>query len=226
MTIWSSETWKQRKSDENELIKPFEPARIKHGAYELGAHKDYALAPEGKLFRAEQGQRIEIPPGHFALLMTEERVFVPDDTLGFISLKASWKLRGLVNVSGFHVDPGFKGRLKFSVYNAGGAHLAIEPETPLFLIWYSKLDRTTDDVYDGSRKHQDKITPTDLDKLKGIVASPAGLSERIDTIDRRLNEQINNIEKNIVKLQSGQKYHWLFLGLLFAMLITLLAKVW
>ncbi len=45
-----------------------------------------------------------IPPGQFAFLLTEEVVTIPPEAMGFISIKATYKLRGLVNVSGFHVD--------------------------------------------------------------------------------------------------------------------------
>ena len=58
-------------------------------------------------------------PGQFAFLLTDEIVEVPDSAMALISIKAKIKWRGLINVSGFHVDPGFKGRLIFSVYNAG-----------------------------------------------------------------------------------------------------------
>ena len=47
---------------------------------------------------------ITVPPGQFAFLVTEEKVTIPPEVMGFISIKASYKLRGLVNVSGFHVD--------------------------------------------------------------------------------------------------------------------------
>ena len=49
-----------------------------------------------------------IPPGQFAFLLTEEVVSVPPDALAFISIRAKTKFRGLVNVSGFHVDPGYQ----------------------------------------------------------------------------------------------------------------------
>ena len=42
-----------------------------------------------------------------AMLITEEQVNVPLDAMAFISMKAGKKLGGLINISGFHVDPGF-----------------------------------------------------------------------------------------------------------------------
>jgi len=70
--------------------------------------------PDGKT-TVGVGKQIAIPPGQLALLITEEEVAIPTNRIGFISIKFTAKMRGLINVSGFHVDPGFKGKLKFSV---------------------------------------------------------------------------------------------------------------
>lgn len=82
-----------------------------------------------------------IPTGQFALLLTAETVKVPDTALAFISFKAKYKFKGLINVSGFHVDPGWKGKLTFSVYNAGPTSIVLERGAPFALIWYADLDK-------------------------------------------------------------------------------------
>ena len=50
-----------------------------------------------------------IPPGQFAFLLTAETVTMPDNAIAFISIKARLKFNGLINISGFHVDPGYRG---------------------------------------------------------------------------------------------------------------------
>lgn len=61
----------------------------------------------------EKKSQFTIPKGQFALLITEEIVKVPNNALAFISFKAKYKYKGLINVSGFHVDPGWYGKLTF-----------------------------------------------------------------------------------------------------------------
>jgi hypothetical protein len=39
------------------------------------------------------------PPGQFALLLSSEKIRIPPDTIGFISIKARIKFRGMVNIS-------------------------------------------------------------------------------------------------------------------------------
>ena len=68
--------------------------------------------------RADNGaaaQNLVIPPGQFGLILTNEVVTIPNDLIGFISIKAKIKFRGLINVSGFHVDPGFHGHGIFTL---------------------------------------------------------------------------------------------------------------
>ncbi|WEV50113.1 hypothetical protein OZX61_12000 (plasmid) [Acinetobacter sp. ESL0695] len=65
---------------------------------------------------------------------------VPNNALAFISFKAKYKYKGLINVSGFHVDPGWYGKLTFSIYNAGPSDIALEKGDPFALIWYADLD--------------------------------------------------------------------------------------
>src|SRR5690349_1888369 len=118
MAFWSTEKVKEEHS-KGCLINPFDGSRVKHGAYELALGPEAFLTSysEGKKKILNDSEQLVIPPGQFGLLLTEEQVMVPNNAIGLISIKAGIKFRGLVNVSGFHVDPMFKGRLKFSVYN-------------------------------------------------------------------------------------------------------------
>ena len=71
--------------------------------------------------------------------MTEESVEVPAGAIAFISIRAQYKFRGLVNVSGFHVDPTYRGRLMFAVFNAGPRQVHMARGEECFLIWYADV---------------------------------------------------------------------------------------
>jgi dCTP deaminase len=121
-----------------------------------------------------------------AMLITEEEVNIPLDAMAFISMKAGKKLGGLINISGFHVDPGFRGRLKFSVYNAGSRDAVLEVGQPTFPIWFCNLDRATDTKYDGEHQGQQRLTAEDASRLRGEVASPQALSAEIKSLQRKV----------------------------------------
>jgi len=181
MSVWRSETLCAKLPT---LIQPFSADRIKHAAYELSLGSEYFLTSEstGTKTLIKPGDQIAIPPGQFALLITEEIVEVPADALGLISIRFKYKEPGLINISGFHVDPGFRGRLKFSVYNAGPTPIHLTSGCPVFLLWFLGLDQQTSDVYLGDRKNQASLSDRDTMMLAGQVTSPASLKSDIEKL--------------------------------------------
>ena len=111
--------------------------RVICGAYELALGNEVFRtdsSSQKKEFLDRDNEQVVINPGQFALLLTYEQVNIPIDKIAFISIKAGIKLKGLINVSGFHVDPGFSGKLVFSVYNAGSSQISLMKGNPCFLI--------------------------------------------------------------------------------------------
>ncbi|MDN3706291.1 deoxycytidine triphosphate deaminase [Myroides ceti] len=166
----------------------YEKDNLKQASYELKLGKEVYLTDNKKQVKTiltDKKDVITINPGQFALLLTEETVNMPGNLLGFISIKASEKLKGLINVSGFHVDPGFKGKLLFSVYNASPSKIQLTKGSPYFLIWFSEI-RTPlekEDLY-SSKNHQGQntieskyITPL----INGEMASPHVLLKKINS---------------------------------------------
>jgi dCTP deaminase len=175
-------------AQEADCIQPFDEGRIKNGAYELSLGSEVYLT-DSKTGRVEllnaNNREIDINPGQFALLLTKEIVKIPKDKIAFISIKAGEKLKGLVNVSGFHVDPGFHDHLLFSVYNAGPSPIVLNYDQPYFLIWFSELNEELEDneVYNKNNEHFNKlrhIPSKYIEFLKrGELASPNVLLDRI-----------------------------------------------
>src|SRR2546427_325651 len=186
MSFWSAETVRRRLGP-GDIIAPFKADRVKYGAYEMGLGPEIFVTSGGRHTKQtlESGQQAAIPPGQFGLLMTEETVSIPSDAIAFISIKAGIKLRGLVNVSGFHVDPGFSGRLKYSVFNAGSENVILQRGERAFLIWFCDLDQETTKGYKGVHNGQTGLTSADTNSLQGEIASPGSLKRGIDRLDRR-----------------------------------------
>ena len=128
----------------------------------------------------KENEYFEIPPGQFAFLLTKERVTVPNNALAFISVRARYKFRGLVNVSGFHVDPGFKGKLVFAVFNAGPSTVTLSEGEPCFHIWYADLDGESDTPVDPG---YDRIEPKIVSNLGDTVVSLSSLNSKIDKLE-------------------------------------------
>ncbi|MCB0518493.1 MAG: deoxycytidine triphosphate deaminase [Lewinellaceae bacterium] len=169
--------------------------RIKQGAYELSLGDEVFQTDSKDKKRqilTKEREQVIINPGQFALLLTEESVRIPKDKIAFISIRAGIKLRGLVNVSGFHVDPGFEGKLVFSVFNAGSGPISLEKGQPYFLIWFAELSvpEMDADSYDGEHQGQTNIPLKYIDALNSSeLASPNVLLEKINSNYQDLNSK-------------------------------------
>lgn len=231
MAFWSGEKLASRLPA---LVTPFDQDRIDCAAYTLAVGPNVFITedepPTGDprksvKFVVGPNEPFRIPPGQFAFLTTEEIVAVPNDALAFISMKATYKFRGLVNVSGFHVDPGWKGSLVFSVYNAGPAPVHLSRGLPLFLIWYSDLDRPTEKTYKpkpGIPGLRDEL----ISNMSGQVFSPMNLSGQLSKFRDNLSGQLTKVREEQMQLKADlESFKKLSYGVGGAVLAVVLALV-
>jgi dCTP deaminase len=149
-----------------------------------------------------------VPPGQFAFLLTEEVVTIPPEVMGFISIKATFKSKGLVNVSGFHVDPGWTGPLIFSVFNAGPAAVHLQRGMPLFLLWIADLD-------EASKKRKTTpgpagIPPTMINNITGVVDSLYALENRTRDELKKLSDKDTELSNRMHAMD--KTWHRVLLG--------------
>ena len=188
--FWSGETireWVPRW----DAIKPFDENKIDCAAYTLTMGSEVYVTPDYQVSRLSthtkrnlvEGEHFIIPPGQFAFLLTEETVRIPPDVLGFISLRSTYKFRGLINVSGFHVDPGFYGKLIYAVYNAGPSPVHLARGDALFLIWFADLDRLAH-KYTRDEPPQTTISPRMITDVGGEILTLQSLSKKIGDLEK------------------------------------------
>nr|WP_159079745.1 deoxycytidine triphosphate deaminase [Methyloceanibacter sp. wino2] len=134
-----------------------------------------------------------IPPGQFAFLLTEEHIKIPQGAIGFISIKTRIKFRGLVNVSGFHVDPGYSGRLIFAVFNAGPRPIHLRRGDECFLMWLASLDDPNTKMI-RDKDGFNSINTDLVSKISGPVMSFEGLNAKIGDLKKDYDKRIGTIE--------------------------------
>jgi dCTP deaminase len=154
-------------------------------SYDLHLGDEVAKSTNSKPFSlARNNGIIEINPGEFALLHTYEKIRVPNNLIGFISLRFSVKKKGLINISGFHVDPGFEDYLVFSVYNAGSRPICLRYKEPIFMISYATLSGETE-KYTG-RTPGNHFISDDIESLKGPALTVIDLDRRLERAENQL----------------------------------------
>jgi dCTP deaminase len=158
-------------------------------SYDLHLGPEAYLSSEKTLTILEDGgDSIVIQPGEFALLMTDEKLNMPTTHVGFISLKLGHALKGLVNISGFHVDPDFHGRLVFSVYNAGPNAVVMRRGEAVFMIVFARLDgdagsRSTDSTF----RKMDRLKSEWISSVKGPAVSLTRLNAKVERLGLTVN---------------------------------------
>lgn len=193
MTFWSSDTLVQKLP---ELITPCDLSKIEQSSYTLRIGSEIYVTKDRHNSNSQhtkrslsENQAFVIPSGQFAFLLTKECVEVPKDAIAFISMKASFKYKGLINISGFHVDPGFKGKLLFSVYNAGPSPIHLKHNEPFFLIWYASLDK--DDSKPRDKEGFSEIPIKVLNEIStDEVYSIHALVTKISEVEKEYNSVI------------------------------------
>ena len=177
-----------------------DPARRERASYNLTVGGEIYISPASpddgrsrELLKPRESRAI--PPGQFAFLHTEEEVHIPADAIAFIALRSkTTKFRGLVNVSGFYVEPGYSGNLVFAVFNAGPGAIQVGRGDAWFEIFFADLVGPSADTREkkGFRGVPNElITP-----LSDSFHSLPGLSAKIDEKAQALDERVQKLERD------------------------------
>lgn len=182
------------------LISDYNVERLDCASYRLRVGPEVYVTPTGApedprnkpKTQLHDEQPFAIPAGQFGFILTEETVRVPESSIAFISIRASYKFQGLVNVSGFHVDPHYEGRLLFSVFNAGPTAVHLHRGEECFLIWYADLDQHSSvDKKIGHMSIPSKLTGP----LSRGLESFAGLNSKIDENEKKISARLMTMER-------------------------------
>lgn len=191
-----------------------DPNNLKPANYDLALGKDVYVTTDKvpkKLDAMGKDDVVSIEPGEFGILMTSEYIFVPPDLMGFISVRLTQKQKGLVNISGFHVDPGFYGCLMFAVFNAGPNDVPLRYKEPVFMIMFDKLtgDGSVVKSMQESKWLGMETIPVDtLSGLRGTSVSVRNLDERIKRLEMAFPVVVGGIVSVVIAVITWLLTHW------------------
>ena len=173
------------------------PSFIENGNIQNVKEVSYDLCVGNEVYRSEKhlpdalsqdkNPYVLIEPGQFALVKTLEIVKVPNEYVGLISIRSEYKFQGLVNVSGFHVDPTFTGHLLFAVQNVGPNDVRLRFGEPTFMIMWARLsEEYKPGEYGRKREGHENIPMRLMAQLGGGSITLTELKKEIE----RLNTQV------------------------------------
>ena len=216
MGFWGEADWKRARSSAGpEIVVGLEDRYLKDGCYRLQIGREIMMSVgpannEESRRRLSDGENFSIKPGQFAHLITTEEIHMPDNAIGLINIATGTKVRGLVNVSGFHVDAGYRGRLIFTVFNAGAASINLNQGQRLFRMWLMDYAGVPTQKSMGYTE----IPREWADNLVGAFPSSFALATRVE-----------NLERNVALIQGNQTRALITYGLVALIMIPLIVTV-
>ena len=135
---------KKRQWEDQILGPEYREEFVKQASYDLRLGDEVYIVGHRAPDKLTSGKPyVLIAPGQFGILTSHESIKMPENLLAFIAIRTQFKMQGLVNISGFHVDPTFQGKLLFAVQNVGPADIRLKFGEPTFSIFFSTLAEGT-----------------------------------------------------------------------------------
>jgi dCTP deaminase len=161
------------------LIDNFNDDEVQQASYDLRLGDEvYIVGKHTPEKLSKKQPYISLAPGQFALLTCLETLSMPDTHMAFITIRSTFKFQGLVNISGFHVDPTYKGKLLFAVQNVGPADIRLKYEEPTFTIFFAAVEGFV------GKPRKPGIKGIDLDRVQLLGGSSVTVSKLKKEIDQ------------------------------------------
>lgn len=135
MTVLSDEEIARRLKIGSVVLEPFDPACLGSSGYDLRVDMSVTIAP-----------------GQYCLAATLERVELGDDVAGTLHIRSSLARSGIL-ASLALVDPGFRGQLTISLFNAGANPFCMKKNDRFVQLVLHELSSRVQRPYSG--KYQD-----------------------------------------------------------------------
>jgi deoxycytidine triphosphate deaminase len=173
------------------LLVPFEEKQLKGASYDVRTG-DYAILvhseQEGGYERISLKERgyIDIAPNQTVAIYSLERLGVPPDMKGRLSLRSYWAIKGL-HFNGGVVDPGYTGLLFFNVTNLGASTIRIAYGEGLVTTEFVRMNQPTQRIYNDG----EPLLDIPEERLSPLPPPPSlddlsELGKRVDQLARRL----------------------------------------
>jgi len=122
------------------------------------------LNPAGIDLRIDR--QVLLEPGRQMLAATLERVELSDKVLGTLHIRSSLAREGII-ASLALVDPGFRGQLTVSLYNAGGRSVSLRKGERFIQLSLIRLGTPAQQAYSGNYQNSRGIVKSRREKIVG-----------------------------------------------------------
>lgn len=112
-------------------------------------NKCYLSSRSREIIELVDGDKVVIKPYDILLYQTLEKVNIPNNVAGHISLKMKYTARGLLMSNQTQVDPGYNNYLFGMLYNLSDHNIELECGTPIVTLELFQVKGNAIDTYNG-----------------------------------------------------------------------------
>jgi dCTP deaminase len=170
-------------------IKPFQPKNLEPASYDLRA---------GRILLARRGivdlsrEPVVLRHGDWAEIESLEAVELPLNIAATVGVRSSLTRRGLDWFSGPQIDPGYKGRIYISVFNASVTPIDIGYGMAFATLTFYRLARDASRSYEGKFQKQLTFPEEDVERMlkmesynvSDLITSVGLLQQTVDKLTR------------------------------------------
>lgn len=124
-------------------IEPFVTQNLQAASINLTLN-DVLTTASGDKLHISRERSFALEPGCTVSAATKERIEIPRDYLGRIGAVTRLGSLGIIASGALHIEPGFKGRLHFCLFNAGGGPFHLRPLEPVISLEIMRLGAIPD----------------------------------------------------------------------------------
>jgi len=203
--------------DRKELrIEPFDDKYVEPASYDIRA---------GRVLIARQGivdlrtQNVVLRHGDWAEMESLEAFEIPTTLAATVGLRSALTRRGLDWFGGPQMDPGYKGRIYTSVFNASSTPIEITYALPFATMIFYRLGKTASRPYSG--KFQKQMTFPEEDVERMLKMETHTLSDVIQSVGL-LEQTVEKLTKSSEKMATDMGW---VKNLLLAILVALVIGI-
>lgn len=181
------------------LLTPFDEKMVRGASYDFRVGEVVFVSdPDSEtgvtaisLGAAEGQDKYALPPGRAAVVRSLEKLAIPADMKGHLSLRNFFATKLLFFVGG-PIDPGYHGFLFFPVANLSDVAITLKHGEPLITCEFVKLAAATELYEQGSER---LALPSDRLPARAVRRpyDPVQMSDKLDKLIEQLRELSNTV---------------------------------
>jgi dCTP deaminase len=178
----------------------FDPKNLNPASYDAGLGRRAFLSSSNTKLNVEAKGIMTLEPGDFAVVTTFEKFVFPLNIAGTIGIRSHYARKGIIQLSGPQIDPGFRGVLVIGLFNASPRSVVIPFKEPFLTISFFQLVEPAKEGYQGEYQDQEDVPTADIEWL----AETRGMSfGQIITTLQTLNSSVAGLDKSVEDLDKS-----------------------